>query len=156
MMEAARTSETLVYFYQTTRRYNPEDGLLRTHRRENLILLFTLCFPFEIKSVWWCKVYQCSRQNTAVFRLSKKVLKMCTLWSTLKYQRCSLLNTTGHDVSRANTGITNATLVSKSAVVFKAICDNSIQGHCCNNVLQSPCKNVTKDAKTDRQTWADP
>jgi hypothetical protein len=26
MMEAARTSETLVSFYQTTRRYNPEDS----------------------------------------------------------------------------------------------------------------------------------
>jgi hypothetical protein len=26
MMEAARTSETLVNFYQTTRRYNPEDS----------------------------------------------------------------------------------------------------------------------------------
>jgi hypothetical protein len=36
MMEAARTSETLVDFYQTTRRYNPEDSHLRTHRRENL------------------------------------------------------------------------------------------------------------------------
>jgi hypothetical protein len=35
-MEAARTSETLVKFYQTTRRYNPEDSHLRTHRRENL------------------------------------------------------------------------------------------------------------------------
>jgi hypothetical protein len=36
MMEAARTSETLVNFYWTTRRYNPEDSHLRTHRRENL------------------------------------------------------------------------------------------------------------------------
>jgi hypothetical protein len=36
MMEAARTSETLVNFYQTIRRYNPEDSHLRTHRRENL------------------------------------------------------------------------------------------------------------------------
>jgi hypothetical protein len=36
MMEAARTSETLVNFFQTTRRYNPEDSHLRTHRRENL------------------------------------------------------------------------------------------------------------------------
>jgi hypothetical protein len=36
MMEVARTSETLVNFYQTTRRYNPEDSHLRTHRRENL------------------------------------------------------------------------------------------------------------------------
>jgi hypothetical protein len=28
MMEAARTTETLVKFYQTTRRYNPEDSHL--------------------------------------------------------------------------------------------------------------------------------
>jgi hypothetical protein len=30
MMEATRTSETLVNFYQTTRRYNPEDSHLQT------------------------------------------------------------------------------------------------------------------------------
>jgi hypothetical protein len=36
MMEAARSSETLVNFYQTTRRYNPEDSHLCTNRRENL------------------------------------------------------------------------------------------------------------------------
>jgi hypothetical protein len=36
MMEAARTSEMLVNFYQTTRRYNPEDSYLRTHCHENL------------------------------------------------------------------------------------------------------------------------
>jgi hypothetical protein len=36
MMETARTSETLVNFYQTTRCYNPEDSHLRTYRRENL------------------------------------------------------------------------------------------------------------------------
>jgi hypothetical protein len=35
-MEAARTSETLVNDYQTTRRCNPEDSHLRTHRRESL------------------------------------------------------------------------------------------------------------------------
>jgi hypothetical protein len=35
-MEAARTSEMLVNFYQTTRCYNPEDSHLRAHRRENL------------------------------------------------------------------------------------------------------------------------
>jgi hypothetical protein len=33
---AARTSETLLNFYQTTQRYNPEDSHFRTHRRENL------------------------------------------------------------------------------------------------------------------------
>jgi hypothetical protein len=31
MMEAARTSETLVNFYQTTRRYNPEDSHLEKY-----------------------------------------------------------------------------------------------------------------------------
>jgi hypothetical protein len=36
MMEAARTSETLANFYQTTRRYNPEDSHLCTHCREIL------------------------------------------------------------------------------------------------------------------------
>jgi hypothetical protein len=36
MMEAASPSETLVNFYQTTRRYNPEDSHLQTRRRENL------------------------------------------------------------------------------------------------------------------------
>jgi hypothetical protein len=36
MMEATRTSETLVNFYQSTRRYNPEDSHLRSQRRENL------------------------------------------------------------------------------------------------------------------------
>jgi hypothetical protein len=36
MMAAARSSETLVNFYQTTWRYNPEDSHLRTNRHENL------------------------------------------------------------------------------------------------------------------------
>jgi hypothetical protein len=51
MMEAVRTSEMLVNFYQTTRRYNPEDSHLRTHRRENLksygiIILFHAVFKY--------------------------------------------------------------------------------------------------------------
>jgi hypothetical protein len=33
MMAAARTSETLANFYQTTRRYNPEDSNLLTSGR---------------------------------------------------------------------------------------------------------------------------
>jgi hypothetical protein len=36
MMEAARNSETLVNFYQTTRSNSPEDSHLRTRRREKL------------------------------------------------------------------------------------------------------------------------
>jgi hypothetical protein len=33
MMAAAKTSETLVNFYQTTRRYNPEDSHLQKKNR---------------------------------------------------------------------------------------------------------------------------
>jgi hypothetical protein len=36
MMEAANTSETSVNFYQTTRRYNPQDSHLHSHSCENL------------------------------------------------------------------------------------------------------------------------
>jgi hypothetical protein len=36
-MEALRTSETLVYFIETTRRYIPEACHLHTRRRQNLI-----------------------------------------------------------------------------------------------------------------------
>jgi hypothetical protein len=36
MMEAARTSETMVNFYKVTRRYIPEDSNFCTHRPENL------------------------------------------------------------------------------------------------------------------------
>jgi hypothetical protein len=36
MMEAVQTSETSVNLYQSTRRYNPEDGHLHSHRPENL------------------------------------------------------------------------------------------------------------------------
>jgi hypothetical protein len=36
MMGTASTSESSVNFYQTIRRYNPEDSHLHTRRRENL------------------------------------------------------------------------------------------------------------------------
>jgi hypothetical protein len=35
-MEAVQTSKTSVNWYQSTLRYNPEDGHLHTHRREDL------------------------------------------------------------------------------------------------------------------------
>jgi hypothetical protein len=42
MMEAVQTSEALVNLYQSTRRCNPEDGHLHTHRRENLKSYFVI------------------------------------------------------------------------------------------------------------------
>jgi hypothetical protein len=51
MMEAARTSETLVNFYQTTRRNNPDDSHLRTHRRGNLKSYNSLTIPLWISEV---------------------------------------------------------------------------------------------------------
>jgi hypothetical protein len=36
MMEAARPTEVLINSYKSTRRYNPEDSHLRTHRFGNL------------------------------------------------------------------------------------------------------------------------
>jgi hypothetical protein len=42
MMEAARTSETLVNFHQTTWSYNPEDSHLHTHCHENLKSCFKI------------------------------------------------------------------------------------------------------------------
>jgi hypothetical protein len=44
MLEAASTSETSVNFYQTTRRYNPEDSNLHTRRREHLKYYFVYKF----------------------------------------------------------------------------------------------------------------
>jgi hypothetical protein len=41
MMEAERTSETLVNLYQTTRRYNPEDSHLR-HCNCSMLLSYVL------------------------------------------------------------------------------------------------------------------
>jgi hypothetical protein len=47
MMEAARTSETLVNFYQTTRHYNPEDSHLQIIFNSQLIFCVeTMCSPF--------------------------------------------------------------------------------------------------------------
>jgi hypothetical protein len=53
-MEAARTSETLVNFYQTTRRYNPEDSYLRKE-----VCLFVCLFV-----VYLTTLFQYLRQNS--------------------------------------------------------------------------------------------
>jgi hypothetical protein len=45
----SRTSETLVNFYQTTRRYNPQDSHLCTHRCVNL----KFCRKFMGLNIFW-------------------------------------------------------------------------------------------------------
>jgi hypothetical protein len=55
MMEAARTFETLVNFYQTTRRYNPEDSHLNNNDNGNhnnpgsntFVDLVVVCLPLD-------------------------------------------------------------------------------------------------------------
>jgi hypothetical protein len=56
MMEAASTSETLVNFYQTTRRYNPEDS--------------------HLQIAIYCR-------NTYEFKLLKYVIKQHKVWGTI-------------------------------------------------------------------------
>jgi hypothetical protein len=54
MMQAAMTSERMANFYQTTRRYNPEHGHLRTHSRENLKFNFdfrNICVKTNLDNV---------------------------------------------------------------------------------------------------------
>jgi hypothetical protein len=50
-MEAARTSETLVNFYQTTRRYNPEESHLRTDGRKNLKSYYPRIILEELRKI---------------------------------------------------------------------------------------------------------
>lgn len=48
MMEAVLTSETLVNFYQSARRYYPEDSHCHSHCRENL-------WSYLTRTSWLCK-----------------------------------------------------------------------------------------------------
>jgi hypothetical protein len=48
MMEAAWTTETVVNFYQTTRRYNPEDSHLRLPRSSFVRIAYSRCHTFLV------------------------------------------------------------------------------------------------------------
>jgi hypothetical protein len=102
-------------------------------------------------------------------------LEMCTLWSTLKFQRCSSWHITGDDISKETNRITNATMVSNTTMTTKDIvairgmrsllqqrdptvtsvhiveimCSNNDLGlDCCNNVFQKRVER--RDIQTDR------
>jgi hypothetical protein len=68
MMEAARTSEMLVNFYQTTRRYNQEDSHL--HRTGSLTCVFMLsCWSNKTeRNVPYLR--HCAKLNNNIFRKS--------------------------------------------------------------------------------------
>jgi hypothetical protein len=72
MMEAARTSETLVNFYQTTRRYNPGDNHLHVYLlcAFSVIIILYLLSLYHVKqlklmkgnlniAVVWTKFFSC-------------------------------------------------------------------------------------------------
>jgi hypothetical protein len=90
MMETARTSETLVNFYQTTWCYNPEDIYLRTHRRENLKSY--KCNVFNEKSgITIVEI----KKSSIIFLFSKKKNSLKhnfwgrkTEWGFYKKQKC--------------------------------------------------------------------
>jgi hypothetical protein len=88
MMEAARTSETLVNFYQTARCYNPEDSNLHTHRRENLksyldVILFAddLALLASTEDDLQCSIYNfhmvASEYNMEISIEKLKVMVFC-------------------------------------------------------------------------------
>jgi hypothetical protein len=52
MVEASNTSETLVNFYQTIRRNNPEDSHIHIRRRENLKSCFSILNSVKIRSAF--------------------------------------------------------------------------------------------------------
>jgi hypothetical protein len=61
MMEAARTPETLVNFYQTARRYNPDDSHLRSLHRENLKSYFV----HDVELKYQLSNYQLLKKDSA-------------------------------------------------------------------------------------------
>jgi hypothetical protein len=75
MMEAVQTSETSVYSYKSTRRYNPEDGHHRCHRRENLKSYF-LQLRYHFTVTWPVVNTGACQINYFSFRSSFDVLEL--------------------------------------------------------------------------------
>jgi hypothetical protein len=76
MMEAARTSETVVNFYHSTRHYNPEDSHLRTHRRENLKSYMCIIILGTLLSITWfpSNMRAPSKKNIGIIEISSDTL----------------------------------------------------------------------------------
>jgi hypothetical protein len=84
-MEAARTSETLVNFYQTTRCYNPEDSNLHTHRRENL-KSYSLLIVFIFETLAPMRITDGSPGNRFQYREGHQWITGLGLYNVLEAQ----------------------------------------------------------------------
>jgi hypothetical protein len=90
-------------------------------------------------------------------------LEMCTLWSTLKFQKCSLHHITSDDVSRATKEKTDATMVSMVTVarvrseVIVATMLSKVVANLQNviNVIVATVGSKVTDV-TGRHTWTGP
>jgi hypothetical protein len=178
--------EPLMTLYTTTSsvlNYHPQSWDLKTQfyteKKWQSINIFQLPLSncSNVKHIaWWTNIFikfkikQCiskSKQDECIRKCYKMRLERWILWSILKFQRWSLHNITGNDVSRANKGKTNVIMASKATLVSKVTCNDAIQGLlqqcdprsllqklwykvCCNVVQGHCCNNEMKDV-TDRQ-----
>jgi hypothetical protein len=86
-MEAIRSSETSVHFTRSTRRHIPEDGILHSHRSENLKssnLFYTtgVCFDQHwsssgVSNCWWVCCASVGKLN---FWGTPSSMRPCVLW----------------------------------------------------------------------------
>jgi hypothetical protein len=75
-LQAASTSDTLVNFYQTTRRNNPEDSHLHTRRRENLKSHFIICVHIK----WTSRPMKYVNWPRALLLNTECTHEMYTIW----------------------------------------------------------------------------
>jgi hypothetical protein len=66
---------TSVNFYQTTRRYNPEDSHLRTHRRENIKSYNAIFEKLRLREGMTKNYRNCTVIKKSLFEVKKLISK---------------------------------------------------------------------------------
>jgi hypothetical protein len=82
MMEAASTSETFVNFYQTTRRYSPEDCHLHSRRREHLKSYncrYVIRSDVALKSISYKMLWKCCVTFKKEARAEMQMVELCII-----------------------------------------------------------------------------
>jgi hypothetical protein len=85
MMEAARSSETLVNFYQTTRHYNPEDS--------HLVLFFGLNNDTLSETWTWNKADRLAAAEMRYLKITEGKIKVDRIRSEKKVRENLKVNT---------------------------------------------------------------